>query len=63
MVNSNIKESSGYIHRYNLFCSININGIVKNVEDHLINVATTFANLKVNLDKTHFMKAELEFLG
>lgn len=41
---------------------------MKNVEGHLRNIDTIFArlrqvNLKVNLEKTHFMKTEVEFLG
>ena len=50
------------------FIYIDIIVIEKNVKDNLKNVETVFArlreaNLKVNLDKIHFMKTEAEFLG
>lgn len=52
-------------------CYVYIDDIIvfgRNEEEHLANVDTIFrrleeANLKVNIEKTHFMQTEVEFLG
>lgn len=65
MIDDVLREYIGKI------CFVYIDDIIvigENIEDHLRNIDTIFArlgeaNLKVNLDKTHFMKTEVEFLG
>ena len=65
MIDDVLREYIGKI------CYVYIDDIIvigKDIEDHLRNVDTIFArldasNLKVNLDKTHLMKTEVEFLG
>lgn len=60
------------LHEYiGKICFVYIDDVIvigESFESHLRNVDTIFArlreaNLKVNLDKTHFMKTEVEFLG